>query len=71
MKNTFMKHTFTSALCLTVLATLVSADTRLADIKTNADQLKKESERVALLLKAKQPDAQAIREGITAMGGRD
>ena len=69
MKNTFMKHTFTSALCLTVLATLVSADTRLADIKTNADQLKKESERVALLLKAKQPDAQAIREGITAMGG--
>jgi len=64
-----MKNSLSSALCLTVLATSAFADTQLADIRTHADQVRKGSEQVTLLLKAKQPDAQAIRDGITAMGG--
>ena len=64
-----MKHLLSSALCLTVLATSAFADTRLADIRTHAGQVKKGSEQITLLLKAKQPDGQAIRDGITAMGG--
>lgn len=64
-----MRHLFTSAICLTVLATAALADTQLADIRTHASQVEKGSEQVALLLKSKQPDAQAIRDGITAIGG--
>lgn len=64
-----MKHLLSSALCLTVLATSAFADTRLAEIRTHAGKLQKGSEQVNLLLKAKQPDAQAVRDGIAAMGG--
>jgi len=59
----------TVALCLTVLATSAFADTRLADIRNHAGQVAKGSDQLVRLLKAKQPDAQAIRGGITAMGG--
>lgn len=64
-----MKHLLSSALCLTVLATSACADTRLAEIRTHAGKLQKGSEQVNLLLKAEQPDAQAVRDGIAAMGG--
>lgn len=64
-----MKHLLSSAICMTVLATSAFADTQLADIRTHAGQLRMGSEQVTLLLKAKQPDAQAIRDGITSMGG--
>jgi len=56
-------------MCLTVFATSAFADTRLADIRTHAGKVQKESQQITLLLKAKQPDGQAIRNGITAMGG--
>lgn len=64
-----MKHPLSTALCLTLLATSAFADTRLADIRNHAGQVEKGSEKISLLLKAKQPDAQAVRDGITAMGG--
>ena len=64
-----MKHPLSTALCLAALVMPVYADTRLADISTHADQVKKGSEQVILLLKAKQPDAQAIRDVITTTGG--
>ena len=64
-----MKHSLRGVLCLTVFAAAAFADTRLADIRTHADEVQKRSEQIGVLLKAKQPDAQAIREGITAMGG--
>jgi hypothetical protein len=52
-----------------VLATSAFADTRLGEIRTHAGQVQKGSEQVTLLLKAKQPDAQAIQGKISAMGG--
>jgi hypothetical protein len=64
-----MKRLLNSALCLTALATSAFADTRLTEITTHAGQVKKGSEQVALHLKAKQPDAQAIHDGLTTMGG--
>jgi len=53
---------------LAVLAIPVFADTHLVDIRTQAGQVEKGSEQVTLLLKANQPDAQAIRDVITATG---
>jgi hypothetical protein len=64
-----MKHILSSALCVIALATSAFADTRLADINTHAGQIKKGSEQINLLLKAKQPDAQALRAGMNAIGG--
>ena len=64
-----MKQLLSSALCFAVLATPAFADTRLGAIRTHAGQVQKGSEQITLLLKAKQPDAQAVRDGITGMGG--
>ena len=64
-----MKQLLSSALCFTVLATSAFADTRLGEIRTHAGQVQKGSEQVTLLLKAKQPDTQAVQEKIFAMGG--
>ncbi len=64
-----MRQLLSQAVCMTVLASSALADTQLADIKTHASQVGKGSEQVTLLLKAKQPDIQAIRTAISAMGG--
>ena len=64
-----MKKLLSSALSLTALAATAFADTPMADIRTHAGHVQRGSEQVMLLLKAKQLDAQAIREKIASTGG--
>ena len=63
-----INHLLSSALCVTVFATAAFADTHLTDLKSHAGQVQRGSEQVSLLLKAKQLDAQAIRDKIATIG---
>ena len=64
-----IKHLLMTALCGAAFTTgTVFADTHLTDVRTHAGQVKQASEDIGRLLKAKQPDAKGIRDGIAAMG---
>jgi len=64
-----IKHLLMSALCGAAFTTgTVFADTHLTDIRTHAGQVRQGSQDIGRLLNAKQPDAQGIRDGITALG---
>jgi hypothetical protein len=57
----------TTAAILAVSATLAHADTPFAGIRHHADNLRREGQQISELLKAKQPNAESIREKIASM----
>jgi hypothetical protein len=62
-----MKKTLPIALCLLV-GLPVLADTHLSNIKTHASNVERDSTQTAVMLKAKQPDMQAVRAQIDKTG---